>query len=234
MTLLGIYPDELKIAAAVQLLTCVRLLATPWTQHARLPCPSLSPWVCSNSCALSQWCHTAISSSVVPFSSCPQSFPVSGSFPIGWPKYWSFSINPSNIYSELISFRIDWFYILAYQGTLKSLLWHHNLEVSVFWGSAFFMVQLSYPHITTIKTIALITWTFVGKAISLLFNMLSRFVIGFLPRSKCLNFIAAVTLHSDFGDQENKICHCFYFSPIYLPWNDGIGCLDLCFLNAEF
>ena len=120
MTLLGIYPNELKIVAAVQLLSCVRLLATPWTQHARLPCPSLSSWVCSNSCPLSQWCHPAISSSVVPFFSCPQSFPVSGSFPIRWPKYGNFSMNPSNIYSEFISFRTDWFYILAYEGTLKS------------------------------------------------------------------------------------------------------------------
>ena len=120
MTLLGIYPNELKIVAAVQLLSCVRLLATPWTQHARLPCPSLSSWVCSNSGPLSQWCHPAISSSVVPFFSCPQSFPVSGSFPIRWPKYGNFSMNPSNIYSEFISFRTDWFYILAYEGTLKS------------------------------------------------------------------------------------------------------------------
>ena len=111
---------------------------------------------------------------------------------IRWPKYWnfSFSISPSNEYSGLISFRIDWFDLLAVPGTLKSLLQHHSLKVSILWRSAFFIVQLSYPYMSTGKTIALTGWTFVGKVMSLLLNMLSRLVITFFPRSKrLLNFM---------------------------------------------
>ena len=102
------------------------------------------------------------------------------------PKYWSFSINPSNEYSGLISFSVDWFDLLAVQGTLKSLLQHHSLKASVLRCSAFFMVQLSHPYMTTRKTTALTIWTFVSKVMSLLFNMMSRFVIACLPRSKHL------------------------------------------------
>ena len=104
-----------------------------------------------------------------------------------WPKYWSFtfSISPSNDYSGLISFRIDWFDLFVVQGTLKSLL-HHDLKVSVLQHSAFFMVQFSHPYMTTRKNIVLTTWTIVSKVMSLLFNMLLRVLIGFLPRSKCL------------------------------------------------
>ena len=107
---------------------------------------------------------------------------------IRWPKYWSFSfsISPSNEYSGLISFRIDWFYLLAIQGTLNSLLQHHSLKTSIIWLSAFFMVWLSCPSMTTGKTIALIRQTFVSKVMSLLFSMLSRLVIAFLLRNKCL------------------------------------------------
>ena len=142
-------------------------------QHTRPPCPSpspalitishlSSPWVYSNSCPLSQWYHPTISSSVIPFSFCPQSFPVSGSFQmsqalhIRWPKYWSFSFNisPSSEYSGLISFRLDWLDLLAVQGTLKCLLQHHSSKASILWHSAFFIVQLSHPYMTTGKTIA--------------------------------------------------------------------------------
>ena len=165
-------------------------------QHSRLPCPSLSPRVCSNSCPLSQWCHPTTSSFVAPFSSCPQSFPASESsselaLHIRWPKYWSFSfsISPSNEYSGLISFGIDWFDLLVVQGTLKSLLQHRNSKASILWHSAFFMVQLSHPYMTTGKTIGLTIRTFVGKVTSLLFNTLSSF----------LNFVALVTVRSDFG-----------------------------------
>ena len=107
---------------------------------------------------------------------------------IRWPKYWSFSfsISPSNQYSGLISFRMDWLDLLAVQGTLKSLLQHHSSKASILWHSAFFVVQFSYPHTTTGKTIAFTKWTFVGKVMSLLFNMLSSLVITFLPRSKRL------------------------------------------------
>ena len=109
-------------------------------------------------------------------------------FCIRWPKYWSFnfSISPSNEYSVLISFRIDWFYLLAIQEILKSLLQHHSSRASVLWPSAFFMVQLSHPYMTSGKTIALTRRTFVDKVMSLLLNMLSRLVITFLPRSKRL------------------------------------------------
>ena len=154
---------------------------------------------------------------------------------IRWPKYWSFSFSnsPSNEYSGLISFRIDWFDLLAVQGTLKSLLQHHSSKVSILQHSAFFMVQLSYPYMTTGKTIVLTKQNFVGKVMSLLFNMLSRLVIAFLPRHKCLNFKAAVTICSDFGAQKIKVSHCFHCFPIYLPWSDGTKCHDLRFLNVE-
>ena len=106
----------------------------------------------------------------------------------GWPKYWSFSfiVSPSNEHPGLISFWMDWLDLLAVQGTLKSLLQHHSSKASIFLHSAFFIVQLSHPYMTTGKTIALTRWTFVGKVMSLLLNMLSRLVITFLPRSKCL------------------------------------------------
>ena len=148
---------------------------------------------------------------------------------MGWPKYWSFSlsISPSNEHPGLISFRMDWFYVLAVQGTLKSLLQHHSSKASILRRSAFFTVQLSHPYI------ALTRRTLVGKVMSLLFNMLSRLVITFLQRSKCLNFMAAIAIWSDFGAPQNKVWHCFHCLPIYLPWSDGTGCHDLRFLNVE-
>ena len=157
--------------------------------------------------------------------------------PIRWPKYWSlsFRISPSNGYLGLISFRTDWIDLLAVQRTLKSLLQHHNFKASIHHYSTFFMIQLSHPYMTTGKTTALTKWTFVGRVMSLLFNMLSRLVIAFLPRRQAsFNFMTEVTMCSDFGAQENKICHCFHFSPFYLPWSDGTICHDLHFLNAEF
>ena len=152
------------------------------------------------------------------------------------PNYWSFtfSISPSNEYSVLISFRIDSFDLLADQGILKSLLQHHSSKASVLQHSAFFMVQLSHTHMTTGKSIALTKWTFVTKVMSLLFNMLFRLVIAFLPRSMSFSFMPAVTICSDFGSQENKVCHCFHCFPIYLPWSHGTRCHDLSFLNVEF
>ena len=124
----------------------------------------------------------------------PSIFPSIGVFSnesalhIRWPKYWSFSfsISPSNEYSWPISFRMDWLDLLAVQGILKSLLQHHNLKASILWRSTFFIVQISHPYMTTGKTIALTRHTFVGKVMPLLFNMLSRLVIIFLPKSKCL------------------------------------------------
>ena len=143
-------------------------------QHACLPCPSPSPRACSNSCPLNRWCHPSISSSVIPFSSCLQSFPVSGSFPMRQPEYCSFNIRPFNEYPGLISFTIDWLDLLAVQGTLKSLLQDHSSKASILWCSAFFMVQLSHLYMTAGKAIALTMWPFIGKVMSLLFNMLPR------------------------------------------------------------
>ena len=145
-------------------------------QHARLPCPSPTPRNCSNSCPSSQWCHPTISSSVAPFSSCLQSFPAYKVFSnesvicIRWPKYWSlsFSVSPSNEYSGLISFRIEWFN-LAVQGTLKSLFQHHSSKASILQCSAFFIVQLSHPYITTGKAIALTRWNFVSNVCDFLY-----------------------------------------------------------------
>ena len=158
-------------------------------QHTRLPCPSPAPGACSNSCPSSWWCHPTISSSVVSFSSCLQLFPASGFFPISHFFVWGdLSIGASALASSLpvniqglISFRMDWLDLLAIQGTLKSLLQHHSSKASILRPSAFFTVQLSHPYMTTGKTIALTRWTFVGKVMSLLLNMLSRLVLTFLP-----------------------------------------------------
>ena len=125
---------------------------------------------------------------------------------IRWPKHWSFSTSSSNEYLGLISFRSDWLDLVV-QGTLKSLLQHHSSKASILQRSAFFMVQLSHPYIITGKTIALTRQMFVSKVMSLLFNTLSRFVIAFLPRSKHLLISWLQSLSSDFGAQENKICH---------------------------
>ena len=139
---------------------------------------------------------------------------------IKWPKYWSFSFNisPFNEHPGLISFRMDWLALLAVQGTLKSLLQHHSSKASVSQHSAFFIVQLSHLYMTTGKNITLTRRTFVGKVMSLLFNMLSRLVITFLPRSKCLLISwpqspAAVILEA----KKNKVSHCFHRFPIYFP-----------------
>ena len=139
-------------------------------QHTRLPCPSPTPGVYSNSCPLSQWCHSTISS-CRPLFLLPSIFPRIRVFynesvlHIRWPKYWSFSfsISPSNEYSGLISFRMDWLDLLPVQGTLKSLLQHHGSRLSVLWCSALFIVQLSHPYMTTGKTMTLTGWTSLAK-----------------------------------------------------------------------
>ena len=140
---------------------------------------------------------------------------------IRWPKYWSFSfsISSSNEHPGLISFRMDWLDLLAVQGTLKSLLQHHSSKASILQHSAFFIVQLSHPYMTTGKTIALTRQTFVGKVMSLLLNMLSRLVISFLPRSKRL-LISWLQLPSEviLETQKNKVSHCFHCFTIYLTW----------------
>ena len=142
---------------------------------------------------------------------------------------------------------MDWLDLLAVQGTLKSLLQHHSSKASILRHSAFFIVQLSHPYMTIGKPIALTRWTFIGKVMSLFFNMLSRFVIAFLPKSKHLliswlqspspmifrsdqiRSVAQSCPTLDFGASQNKVCHCFHCFPIYLPWRDRTGCH--CFLN---
>ena len=196
-------------------------------QHTRPPCPSPTPGAFSNSCPLSQWCHPTISTSVVPFSSRLQSFPALGSFPtsqlftsggqsIGVSA--STSVLPMNIQ--------DWFPL-----GLTGLIFVQSKGLSrVFYNttvqkhSAFFMIQLSHPNMTPGKTIALTRWTFVGKVISLLFNMLSRVVIAFLPRSNHLLISwLQFTICSDFGAQENKICEFPLFPNIFaMKWWDGM------------
>ena len=138
---------------------------------------------------------------------------------IRWPKFWSFSfsITPSNDYSGLISFRMDWLDLPAVQGTLKSLLQHHSSKASILQCSAFLIVQLSHPYMTTGKTIALIRWTFVGKVMSLLFNMLSRFVIAFLSRNKRLLISWQQSPSAVIFEPKKIACHCFQWFPIYLP-----------------
>jgi len=160
-------------------------------QSSRLPCPSVCPRVYWNSHPFSWWCHPT-SHPLFPLL-LPSIFPIirvlsnDTALCIRGPKYWrfNFNISPSKEYSGLISFRIDWFDLLAVQGTLKSLLQHHSSKASVL-HSAFFMFQISHPYMTTGKTIALTRQTFFGKIMSLLFNMMPILVIAFLPRSKCL------------------------------------------------
>ena len=179
--------------SSVQSLSQVRLFVTPWTAAHQA---SLS---ITNSQFTQTHVHQvddAIQQSCPLSSLSPPAFNLSQRqglsnelvLHIRWPKYWSFSfsISPSNEYSGLISFRIDWLDLLAVQGTLKSLLQHHSSEGAILWCSAFFVVQLSHSYMTTGKTIALTRWIFVGKVKPLLLNMLSRLVITFLPRSKCL------------------------------------------------
>ena len=153
---------------------------------------------------------------------------------IRWPKYWRFSLNisPSSEHPGLISFKMDWLDLLAVQGTLKSLLQHHSSKASILWRSAFFIVQLSHPYMTTGKTIVLTRQTFVDKVMSLLFNMLFRLVIAFLPRNKHL-LISWLQSQSAVILEPQKIKSAsFHCLPIYLPCSDGTRCHDR-FLNVE-
>ena len=196
-------------------------LLLPGLQHARLPCPSPTPRVYSNSCPYSRWCHPTMCCPLLLLASIFPSIRVfsnESALHNRWPKYWSFSfsISPSNEYSGLISFRIDWLDLLAVQETFKSLLQHHSSKALMLWCWAFFIVQLSHPYMTTGKT-ALTRWSFVSKVISLLFNMLSRLVIAFVPRTKSFYFMASSHHLQWFWSPQNKVSHCFH-----------------CFLNVEF
>ena len=226
--------------SSVQLLSRVQLFATPWTtaRQASLSIPNSrsSPKPMSIELMMPSshliLCRPLLLPSIFPSI---RVFSSESALHIRWPKDWSFSFNisPSNEYSGLISFRMDWLDLLAVQETLKSLLQHHSSKASILWCSAFFMVQLSHSYMTTGKTIALTRQTFVGKVMPLLFNMPSRLVITFLSRSKCL-LISWLQLTSAVILEPQKIVwHCFHCFLIYFPWSDGTGCHDLRFLNVE-
>ena len=211
-------------------------------QHPRLHCPSPAPRACSNSCPSSWWWTIQPSTLCNPLLLLPSVFPSIRVFSsesvlhIRWPKYWSLasaSVLPMSV-QDIFSFRIDWFDLLAVQG-IQKFIQHYSSKASILRQPAFFMVQLSHPYMTTGKTIALNRRTLVGKVMFLIFNILSRFVIAFLPRSKCL---LTSWLQSPFAVifkpkkiESLTVSHCF---PIYLPWSDGTRCHDLSFLNVEF
>ena len=218
----------LKVTS-VQLLGHIQLFATPWTaacqtslsitnSQSLLKLMSIESMMPSNHLIL---CHPLLLLSSI-FPSI-RVFSNESVLCIRWPKYWNFrfNISPSNEHSGLISFRMDWLNLLAVQGTLKSPLPHHNSKASILQRSAFFLVQCSYPYMTTGKTITLTRQTFVSKVMSLIFNMLSRLVIFSSKEKVSFNFMAAVTICSDFRAQENKVSPCFYCFPIYLPIYSG-------------
>ena len=203
-------------------------------QHARLPCSTPSPEICLNSCPWSQWWHPTISSSVAPFSSSLPSFPASGSFPVSWlftsETSASAPVLPVNMQGWL-PFWLTGLISLLTKGLSKifSSTTVQNINSSVLsllYGPTLTSIHL---YMTTGKTIALTIQTFGGKVLSPLFNMLSSFVTTSLSRNKCLIFMAEVTVHSNFGAQENKICYYFCIFPIYLPRSDETGCHDFGF-----
>ena len=211
-------------------------------QHARPPCPSPTLGVYSNSCPLCWWCHPTISSSVGPFSSRLQSFPASGSFLMS--QFFasggqssgvsaSASVLPMNI-QDWFPLEWGWLYLLAVQGTLKSVLQHHISKVSILWHSTFFIVQLLHPYMATGKTIAFTRWTFVGKVMSLLFNMLSRLVMSLLPRSKHLLISCLQSVCSDFGAPSKLSLSLFPLFPHLFTVKLWTRCHDIHFLNVEF
>ena len=225
--------------AVIQLLSHLWLFVTPWTAAHQLPCPTLSPGICSNSCPLSQWCYPTISFFADPFSFCIQSFPVLGYFPMSCVftsggqsigASISLSVLPMNIQS--------WFTLgltgLVFQskGSSRVFSSNHSLKASV----SSVLTLLYDSTLTCIndywKKTSWTIQTFVGKVISLLLDMPSWFVIAFFSKEQLsFNFMAAVTIYSDFGSKENKICHCFHFFPIYFPWNSHTRCHDLSFFE---
>ena len=230
--------------SSVQLLSRVWLFATPWTAAHQASLSITNYWSLLKFMSITSvmpfnhliLCHPLLLPSI--FSSI-RVFYSEWVLCIRWPKYWSFSfsIRPSNEYSWLVSFRMDCLDLLAVQGNLKCLLQHHSSKASNLWHSTFFIVQLSHPYMTTAltKTITMTTQNFFGQVMSLLFNMLSRLLSMLSSKEQAsFHFMAAVTICSDFGAQKHEVCQCFCCFPIYLPWNGGTRCHDLCFLNVEF
>ena len=227
----------------VQSLSRVRLFATPWTAARQASLSITSSWSLPKLMSIElvmPSSHLILCCPLLLLPPIPPTIRVffnESTLCMRWTKYWSFSfsISPSNEHPGLISFRMHWLDLLAAQGTLKSLLQHHSSKASILWHSAFFTVQLSHPYMTTGKTIALTRRNFAGKVKSLPFNMLSRLVITFLPRSQrllipWLQSPSAVILEAK---KKNKVWHCFHSLPIYFPPSDGIRCHNLGFLNVE-
>ena len=223
--------------SSVQSLSRVRLFVTPWIATCQASLSITSSWSSLRLTSIKSVMpssHLILCRPLLHLPSIPPSIRVFSNEPtirMRWPKYWSFSF--SIIPSKEIP-GMDWLTLFAVQGTLKSLLQHHSSKASIFLCSAFFTVQLSHPYMTTGKTIALTRWTLVGKVISLLFNMLSRLVITFPPRSKRLLISWLQSPSAVILEPKNKISHCFHCFPIYLPWSDGTRCHDLSFLSVEF
>ena len=231
----------IAVVVVVQLLSHVHFFATPWTAACQASLSFIITQVLFKLMSLEFVMPSNHLILCCPLLLPPSIFPSIRVFSnesvlhTRQPKYWSLSlsISPSNEYSGLISFRMDWFEFLAIQGTLKSLLQHHSSKASIHWCSAFFMVQLSHPYMTTGKTIALTRRTFVGKVMFLLFNMLSRLVITFLPRSKHLLISWLQSPSTVILEPKKIVCYCFHCFHIYLTWSDGTGCHDLHLLNVE-
>ena len=210
--------------SASQLLSHVLLFVTPWTAALQASLSITNSWSLQKLMSIESvmpsnhliLCHPLLPPSIFPSI---RVFSDESVLHIRWPKYWSFifSISPSNGYSGLISFRMDWLDLLAVQGTLKNLLQHRSSKASILQLSAFFTVQLSHPYITIGKTIALTRRTFVGKVMSLLFNMLSRLLITSLPRSKHLLISWLQSPSAVILELPKIVCHCFHCFPIYLP-----------------
>ena len=233
--------NPLFIFSSIQSLSCVRLFVTPWTAARQASLSITNSQSLPNPCPLSPWSDLTISSSVIPISSCPQFSQHQGLFK--WvssshqvAKILEFPLqHPSNEHQGLIFFRMDWLELLAVQETLKSLFQHHSSKASILWRSSFFTVQLSHTYMTTGKTIALTRGTIVGKAMSLLFNMLCSLVIIFLPRSKCLLISwlqspSAVILEP----RKIKSATVSNVSPSICPEVMGPDSMILSFLNVEF
>ena len=211
--------------SSVQSLSRVQLFATPWIAAHQASLSITNSWSSPRLMSIESvmpsnhliLCHPLLLLPPIPASI--RVFSSESTLRMRWPKYWSFSfsISPSNKHPGLIWSPLGWTGWISLQSKgLKSLLQHHSSKGSILWRSAFFTVQLSHPYMTTGKTIALTRQTFVGKVMSLLFNKLSRLIITFLPRSERLNFMAAITICSDFGAQKNKVWYCFHCFPIQM------------------
>ena len=229
--------------SSVQSLSRVRLFATPWIAARQASLFITISWSSLRLMSIESVMpssHLILGRPLLLLPPIPpriRVFSNESTLPMRWPKYWSFifSIISSKEISGLISFRMDLLDLLAVQGTLKSLLQRYSSKASILRHSVFFTVQLSHPYMTTGKTIALTRRNLVGKVMSLLLNILSRLVITFLPRSKCLLISwlqspSAMILEPP----KNKVSHCFHCFSIYLPWSDETRCHDLSFLNVEF